>query len=125
MSRVVMVLGVVCILIASCATVEHRPDAFDGMAADEVGCTILSGDAEPVIVGPLGPFDSVEIEPNEFLWARIGRIPDHMFTVVTTADRESHASIAIDQLPRHEVLSRSPFVHAGEPGWTLRCWRGN
>jgi hypothetical protein len=94
------------------------------MTSNEVGCTVKYGEADRVVIGPLGPSDFEEVHPNDYTMFRIARTA---LDIIVVAERErggSNASIPLNDLPVDGIVSRGPFRDGGNPGYTVTCWRG-
>lgn len=110
--------------VTSCSTAESQPSQFEGMASDKVGCTIVYGDTDPYIVGPLGPSDSKEVHPNDYTSFRIARTASDIIFVVEQPESGSNGSIPINNLPDDGIVTRGPFRNGGNLGYVITCWRG-
>jgi hypothetical protein len=77
------------------------------------------------IVGPLGPSDSQEIQPNDHTFFRIARTASDIIVVVEQTGGGSNGSIPINDLPTDGVVARGPFRDGGDPGYEVQCWRGD
>ena len=110
---------------SACSAAEVRPDQFEGMTQDEVGCVVNYGDTDRYVIGPLGSSDSEEIHPNDYTLFRIGRTASDVIVVVERTGGGSNASIPINSLPSYGVVSRGPFRDGGNPGYIVTCWRGD
>ncbi|MCL1593936.1 MAG: hypothetical protein M3132_06250 [Actinomycetia bacterium] len=110
--------------VAACSSPEGRPEQFDSIAPDEVGCTVAYGD-EIFVVGPLGPADSENIEPNDYTMIRLGRTASDIVVVTEFPDSASNGGMALNTIPHDGVVvSRGPFRSGGNPGYSVTCWRG-
>ncbi|MBT8197980.1 MAG: hypothetical protein KJO84_05705, partial [Acidimicrobiia bacterium] len=78
-------------------------------------------------IGPLGPSDVETVEPNDYTSFRIGRTPDSVVVVVDRDRSRRGGNSALAELPTEgaggEVAS-GRWVDAGNPGFSVRCWRG-
>jgi hypothetical protein len=110
---------------ASCSHTESRPEQFDGMTSDEVGCVVTYGDTDRFTIGPLGPSGSEEIHPNDYTSFRIARTASDIIVVVERADGGSNVSLPIEELPGYGIVTRGPFRNGGNPGYVVTCWRGD
>jgi hypothetical protein len=122
-----LLIGVVgfSLIVAACSAAETRPDQFEGMTTDEVGCVVVYGDAGRFVLGPLGPSESEEIHPNDYTSFRIGRTASDVIVVVEQASSGSTVSIPLTELPGYGIVSRGPFRDGGNPGYVVTCWRGD
>ena len=123
-----MLIAVFAFMAAACAPAIMAVCAseFDGMKADEIGCTIKHGENAPLVVGPFDePSDPVIYEPNDWTLYKVTRA--HMgVRVVAKNDRtQSAATYAIDELPDDGILGRQGFTDQGHPGFVVACWRGD
>ena len=101
--------------VAACSSVDGKPGQFDGMTPDEVGC----------VVGPLGPSDSWENRPNDYTLFRIARTALDVIIVVEQTGGGSNSSTPLNDLPADGIVARGPFRDGGNPGYEIRCWRGD
>ena len=122
-----LLIGIVglSLAVASCSPAEVRPDQFDTMTQDEVGCVVNYGDTDRYVIGPLGPSDSEEIHPNDYTSFRIGRTASDVIVVVERTGGGSNASVPVNSLPSYGVVARGPFRDGGNPGYIVTCWRGD
>ncbi|MEN8237892.1 MAG: hypothetical protein ABFR53_01695 [Actinomycetota bacterium] len=109
---------------ASCSS-ESRVGFYGDMSSDEVACSIAYGDADPYIVGPLGPSASEEVHPNDYTTFRIGRTASDVIIVVEQPGSGSNAGIPLNNLPADGIVARGPFRDGGNPGYEVTCWRGD
>jgi len=124
-SRLLVGLAGLSLAIASCSAAETRPNEFESMTSDQVGCVVAYGDADRYIVGPLGPNGSEEIQPNDYTFFRIARTASDVIVVVERADGGSNVSLPIDELPGYGIVTQGPFRNGGNPGYVVTCWRGD
>ena len=126
MSRRVLILLVISLLaVAACSSVEGKPSQFDGMTPDEVGCVVAYGDNDRHVVGPLGSSDSWENRPNDYTLFRIARTALDVIIVVEETGGGSNSSNPLNDLPADGIVARGPFRDGGNPGYEIRCWRGD
>jgi len=111
--------------VGSCSRAETRPDQFDGMMPDEVGCVITYGDADRFVIGPLGPSGSEEIHPNEYTFFRIARTASDVIVVVERTGGGSNVSVPLNELPGYGIVALGSFMDGGNPGYVVTCWRGD
>jgi len=72
-TRLFAVLMILALGSSSCSSTEGHPTAFGDMSRDEVGCTVEYGDDDLYVIGPLGPGDSENVEPNDYTSIRLRR----------------------------------------------------
>lgn len=125
-TRLGMALVVVGLVAAACNASNQRPAAFDEMSSDEVGCTVKYGDDSLYVVGPLGPSDSENVEPNDYTLIRLGRTASNIVVVTDFPDSGSNGGLALNKITTDGVVvSTGPFRNNGEPGYVVTCWRGD
>jgi uncharacterized protein YceK len=122
---IVGVLLLAASLLAGCSSVDSRPSEFDGMSADEVGCTLLYGSDTTYVVGPLGPSDFEVIEPNEWSSFRIFRTALNIGFSISTEKSGTDGSLPINDLPDDHVVAWREMMDPGNPGYKIKCWRGD
>lgn len=110
--------------VASCSAAESRPDQFDRMTPDQVGCVVTYGDNLQQVVGPIGPSDSWENRPNDYTLFRIARTALDVIVVVEQTGGGSNSSTPLNNLPADGIVARGPFRDDSNPGYEIRCWRG-
>jgi hypothetical protein len=122
-----LIIGVVSLtlVVASCSAADSRPDQFDGMTPDQVGCVVTYGDNVQRVVGPLGPSDSWENRPNDYTLFRIARTALDVIVVVEQTGGGSNSSTPLNDLPADGIVARGPFRDGGNPGYVVTCWRGD
>lgn len=111
--------------VAACSSVDGKPGQFDGMTPNEVGCVVTYGDNDRHVVGPLGPSDSWENRPNDYTLFRIARTALDVIIVVEQTGGGSTSSTPLNDLPADGIVARGPFRDGGNPGYEIRCWRGD
>ena len=94
------------------------------MTTDQVGCVLAYGDSDPIVVGPLGPSDSQEIEPTDYASFRIARTASDIIVVAEQPGSGSNVSVPLNDLPENGIIAQGPFINGGNPGYTVTCWRG-
>lgn len=128
-NRLLTVLFVLALVIAACSSAGSRPTEFDDMTSDEVGCTVDYGNTDPDLVGPLGPGDAEEIEPNDFTSIHIGRTASDIVIVAKSHDGEIDGGMALNSMPADGVVARGSFSDESNPGnvftYVVTCWRGD
>jgi hypothetical protein len=125
--RTLALLTVAAVLTGCSSSRSGLPPTFEGMASDEVGCVISSGGAVIAEVGPLSPSDVETVEPNDYTSFRIGRTPDSVVVVAEGDRSRGSGTSAIAELPTEGaggVVASGRWVDAGNPGFSVRCWRG-
>lgn len=126
MRVVIVFVGTLLVLVASCSGGESMPESFNGMAPDEVGCTVKYGDVSPHVVGPLGPSDSENVEPNDYTFIRLGRTASSIVVVTEFPDSGSNGEMPLNKITTDGVVvRRGSFRNSGEPGYVVTCWRGD
>jgi len=113
------------LVATACSPTPATPSEFAAMTPDEVGRIVSFGDMEPFVMGPLGPSDSETVAPNDYTTFRIGRTASSVVVVVESPRRGSNASIGLNEIPSDGIVARGGFVDGGNPGYEVRCWRGD
>lgn len=125
-TRSIAVSLVVLLGLSACSSAEVHPVEFEGMSSDEIGCTVEYGDDNLYVVGPLGPSDSENVEPNDYTLIRFGRTASNIVVVAEFPDSGSIGGMALNEIPTDGVVvSTGPFRNGGEPGYVVTCWRGD
>jgi hypothetical protein len=119
------VAAVTALVLAACSSPTSRPDQFDDLTADEVGCVVAYGDDAPRVVGPLGPSDSQDITPNDYTSFRIARTASDIIIVAEQPVAASNLSMPLNDIPPNGIVARGLFINGGNPGYIITCWRGN
>ncbi len=111
--------------MAACSSPEARPEQFNNMSPDEVGCLVAYGDDDPYVVGPLGPSDSENTLPNDYTTIRLARTASDIVVVTEFPDSSSNGALALNRIPPDGVVvAKGPFRNGGNPGYSVTCWRG-
>lgn len=110
--------------LSSCASAS-RVGLYGDMTSDEVACSVVYGDSDPYVVGPLGPSDSEEIRPNDYTMFRVGRTASDVIVVVEQTGGGSNGSTPLNDLPADGIIARGPFRDSGNPGYMITCERGD
>ncbi len=124
-ARAAYVLAALALVVTACSSASNRPAEFENMSADEVGCTVNYGDSDLYVVGPLGPSDSDEITPNDYTSIRIGRTASDIVVVATVPGGGGNAATPLNNMPADGIVARRGFSNGGDPGYVVRCWRGD
>ncbi len=124
MKSVIGLIGVLVVALGACSTGDSMPAEFNGMASDEVGCTVSYGGDSLYVVGPLGPGDSESIEPNDYTLIRLGRTASDIVIATEVPGGGEHGSTPLNAIPADGVVALSPFRTGEDPGYVVTCWRG-
>jgi len=124
--RAILVLVVGLVLAgAACSKADSMPAEFNVMTSDEVGCTVNYGGDSLYVVGPLGPSDSENVEPNDYTLIRVARTASDIVVVTEFPGGGQHGSTPLNNMPSDGVVIVSPFRSGGDPGYVVTCWRGD
>lgn len=124
--RSIAVLVALVLGLSACSSAEERPVEFGGMSPDEVGCTVEYGDDDVYVIGPLGPNDSENVEPNDYTAIRLGRTASDIVIAADFPDSGSSGAVALNKIATDGVVvARGQFRNGGEPGFVVMCWRGD
>ena len=133
-SRLVMLVVVLVLPATACSSAAARPSELDGMAFDEVGCTVVYRDVGPVLVGPLGPGSTAIFDPVDGFSLRIAQQSTGVLAEATEYSEAKGDNMLArgtkgwDDLPFDgegvEVLRADVTDGHTSHGYVLRCWRG-
>jgi hypothetical protein len=119
-------LMVLALGLSACSSAVGRPAEFGDMSRDEVGCTVKYGDDDLYVIGPLGPSDAENVEPNDYTLIRLGRTASDIVVATDFPNSSSNGGMALSEIPTDGlVVARGPFRDGGTPGYSVTCWRGD
>ena len=121
----IVLFGILLVAVAACSSGDSMPESFNGMASDEVGCTVRYGDDPPYVVGPLGASGSENIEPNDYTFIRIGRTASDIVVVAEVPGGGQNGSTPLNNMPEDGVIDVRAFYRGDDPGFVVTCWRGD
>ncbi len=113
------------VLSAWASSTDGRPGEFEGMATDAVGCTVVYGDADPIVVGPLRPTEFKIVEPDGSTSFRIARTTSDVIIVVALPNGASTVSYPLKDLPEDGIVASGAFRDGGNLGYRVTCWQGD
>jgi len=125
MRAIVALVGALVVAVAGCSSGGSMPESFNGIASGEVGCTVRYGDDPLYVVGPLGPSDSENIEPNDYTFIRIGRTASDIVVVAEVPGGGQNGSTPLNNMPEDGVVGIRQFHRGDDPGFVVTCWRGD